>query len=123
MASIIPRFSWLVKEKMKRRFQKCRSARVRVRYLIVFNLWHQRTVREIERVLEIHNTTIYRVAKRFSEHGEASLWDGREGNGATKLSEAYLGILNDVVRSSPQDHGHRRPTWRKKRGRSSLSGI
>jgi hypothetical protein len=39
------------------------------------------------------------------------LWDGREGNGAEKLSEAYLGILDEVVRSSPLNHGWRRPTW------------
>ena len=111
MPSIISRFSWLVKEKMRKRFRKCRIALVRLRYLIVFNLWHGRSPREIEPILHVHNTTVYRVAQRFRERGEASLWDGREDNGAGKLSEAYLGILNDVVRSNPQDHGWRRPTW------------
>jgi transposase len=111
MSSIVPRVSWFVKEKMRKRFQKCRIALVRLRYLIVFNLWSGRSPREIEPILHVHNTTVYRVAKRFCERGEASLWDGREGNGAAKLSEAYLGILNDVVRSSPLEHGWRRPTW------------
>ena len=111
MPSIVPRVSWIVKEKMRKRFRKCRIALVRLRYLIVFNLWSGRSPREIEPILHVHNTTVYRVAKRFCEHGEVSLWDHRENNGAGKLSEAYLGILNQVVRSSPQDHGWRRPTW------------
>jgi len=111
MSSIVPRVSWFVKEKMRKRFQKCRIASVRLHYLMVFNLWSGRSPREIEPVLHVHNTTVYRVAKRFCELGEASLWDGRENNGADKLSEAYLGMLNTIVRSSPLDHGWRRPTW------------
>jgi transposase len=111
MLSIVPKVAWFVKEKMRKRFQKCRVALVRIRYLIVFNLWNGRGAREIEPILGVHNTTVYRVARRFRELGEASLWDGREDNGAEKLSEAYLGMLNDIVRSTPQDHGWRRPTW------------
>jgi transposase len=111
MLSIVPKVAWFVKEKMRKRFQKCRIALVRTRYLIVFNLWGGRGAREIERILDVHNTTVYRVARRFRERGEASLWDGREDNGAEKLSEAYLGMLDDIVRSTPQDHGWRRPTW------------
>jgi transposase len=111
MPVIVPKLRWSVKEKMRKRFQKCRIASVRIRYLILFNLWRGRSAREIEAVLNVHNTTVYRVAKRFRERGEAALWDGRESNGADKLSEAYLGILNDVVRSTPLAHGWRRPTW------------
>jgi transposase len=111
MESIVPKVRWSVKEKMRKRFRKCRVASVRLRYLMVFNLWAGRGARDIEPILHVHNTTVYRVAKRFREQGEASLWDGREDNGAGKLSEAFLGILNEVVRSSPLDHGWRRPTW------------
>jgi transposase len=111
MSDIIPKVSWFVKERMRKRFRKCRIALIRFRYLIVFNLWNGRGAREIESVLGVHNTTVYRVARRFRERGEASLWDGREDNGAEKLSETYLGMLNNVVRSSPLDHGWRRPTW------------
>src|SRR6516162_1720854 len=111
MSSIVPKVSWSIKEKMRKRFRKCRIALVRLRYLMVFNLWNGRSPREIEPILKVHNTTIYRVAKRFCERGEASLWDGREDNGPGKLLEAFLGVLNDVVRSSPLDHGWRRPTW------------
>src|SRR5262245_51962243 len=103
MSSIVPEVRRSVKEKMRKRFRKCRVAAVRLRYLIIFNLWNGRSARVIEAVLDVHNTTVYRLAKRFREHGEASLWDSREENGADKLSEAYLGVLNDVVRSSPLD--------------------
>jgi transposase len=111
MSDIVPRFSWLVKEKMRQRFRRCCSASVRLRYLIVFNLWHGRKVRVVESILDVHNTTIYRVAKRFRERGESSLWDGRENNGPEKLSETFLGMLDRVVRSSPPANGWRRPTW------------
>jgi transposase len=111
MSCIVPKVSWSVKEKMRKRFRKCRIALVRLRYLMVFNLWNGRSPRAIEPILHVHNTTIYRVAKRFCQLGEASLWDGRENNGADKLTEVFLGILDDVVRSSPQDHGWRRSTW------------
>jgi transposase len=111
MPDIVPQVRWSVKEKMRKRFQKCRIASVRIRYLIVFNLWSGRSARQIETILQVHNTTVYRVAQRFRERGEASLWDGRQDNGTPKLSEAYLGILNNLVRSTPLKHGWRRPTW------------
>ena len=70
-----------------------------------------RTARQTSHVLHVHNTTIYRVARKFRQHGEASLWDGRENNGVEKLSEHYLSVLDRLVRSSPLDHGWPRPTW------------
>lgn len=111
MSLIVPRMSWSVKQKMKKRFGKCRVAIVRVHYLIVFILSQGKGGRETAKLLGIHNTTVYRVAKRFRERGEASLWDGRETNGAGKLSADFLAALDHVVRSNPADHGWRRPTW------------
>lgn len=111
MSSIVPKVSLSVKEKMRKRFRKCRNAAVRVRYLIIFNLWNGRGARLIQTVLDVHNTTVYRVAKRFREHGEIGLWDRREDNGKVKLSETYLGVLDRVVRCGAQEHGWRRPTW------------
>src|SRR5437868_2181348 len=105
MSTVGPSSSCFVSDKMSKRFRIWRSASVRRRYLIVFKLSNGRSPREIEPILHVHNTTVYRVAKRFGELGEASLGDGREGNGAGKLSEAYWGILDDVVRSSPHAHG------------------
>lgn len=52
-----------------------------------------------------------RVLRRFREHGVAGLEDRRQDNGQTKVDEDYLAVLIEVVAGSPQDHGHRRPTW------------
>src|ERR1700735_1750584 len=87
MSLILPRVGYFVKERFKKRFRQCGRELVRVRYLIIMNVWNGRSAREIERVLKIHNTTVYRVVRRFRELGEASLWDGREDNGDAKLSE------------------------------------
>jgi transposase len=84
---------------------------VRIRYLIIINNWSGRSARAIENVLKVHNTTVYRVVRNFRERGEASLWDGREDNGSEKLDADFLGLLDQVVRSNPQEHGWRRPTW------------
>ncbi len=111
MALILPRPGYFVKERFLKRFQKCRQAGVRIRYLIIINVWAGRSARAIEKVLDVHNTTVYRVVKRFKEHGEASLWDGREDNGGEKLSEHFLAELDRVVRSNAEVHGWRRPTW------------
>jgi transposase len=111
MTFILPRPGFFVKERFRKRFQKCRQALVRVRYLIIINVWNGRSAREIERVLKVHNTTIYRVVRKFRERGEATLWDGREDNGREKLDADYLGLLDRIVRSNAQDHGWRRPTW------------
>jgi transposase len=111
MSRIVPALKCSVKEKMCRRFQHCTVAGVRIRYLIVFNLLHGRGAYETAELLQVHNTTVYRVARRFRERGEVSLWDRREDNGEPKLTEEYLGVLQQVVRSTPADHGWRRPTW------------
>src|SRR4051812_13423994 len=81
MAVMLPRPGFFVKQRFLKRFQKCRQAGVRVRYLIIINVWNGRSARDIEKVLKVHNTTVYRVVKCFQERGEASLWDGREDNG------------------------------------------
>jgi transposase len=111
MAFILPRPGYFVKERFLKRFRNCGQALVRVRYLIIINNWAGCSAREIEKVLKVHNTTVYRVVRNFRERGEASLWDGREDNGREKLDADYLGLLDRIVRSSPQDHGWRRPTW------------
>ena len=63
MSLILPKPSFFVKERFFKRFRKCRQALVRVRYLIIFNVWNERSAREIERVLKVHNTTVYRVVR------------------------------------------------------------
>jgi transposase len=91
--------------------RRCRNAGLRTRYLIIINLLNGRNAYETAEVLGIHNTTVYRVAKRFCRCEEAGLLDAREDNGGQKLGEAYLGTLHKIVRGSPQEYGWRRPTW------------
>jgi transposase len=111
MSAIVPQVGFFVKDRLRQHLRQCRSAGLRVRYLIVLNLIHDRGAYETAAVLGVHNTTVYRVAKRFRERGEWGLLDGREDNGTTKLDERCLDLLYRLVRSSPQDYGWRRPTW------------
>src|SRR4051794_33007442 len=101
MSSILPPVRYSVKERLLRRLRCCRDAGLRLRYLIIINLLNGRGAYETAAVLGIYNTTVYRVAKRFREHQEAGLLDAREDNGQEKLTEAFLGILDKVVRGSP----------------------
>jgi len=111
MKPIVLNVRFVVKEQLLRGLRRCNDAKVRIRYLAIINLLNGRSVATVETVLKIHNTTVYRIVKRFQAYGEAGLWDGRVDNGADKLDEAYLGKLYRVVRATPPDYGWRRPTW------------
>jgi transposase len=111
MSSILCRVRFAVKEKLCRQLRRCRNALVRVRYLIIINLLNGRSARQTAEVLGVHNTTVYRVARRFRDLGEWGLWDGREDNGHTKLDDKFLHVLHWVVQASPQAYGWRRPSW------------
>ena len=111
MSSILVGVRFSVKEKLCKQLRSCRNAGVRIRYLIVINLLNGRSAYQTAEVLGVHNTTVYRVARRFRAHGAWSLWDAREDNGETKLDEHFLSVLYRVVRAVPQQYGWRRPTW------------
>lgn len=111
MNSILAGVRFSVKEKLCKQLRRCRNAGVRIRYLIVINLLNGRSAYQTAEVLGVHNTTVYRVARRFRSHGEWSLWDAREDNGETKLDEHFLAVLYRVVHAVPQQYGWRRPTW------------
>jgi len=111
MPSILPGVRFSVKEKLCKQLRRCRIAAVRIRLLIVINLLSGRPAYETAEVLGVHNTTVYRVARRFREHGAWGLWDAREDNGPTKLDDNYLAVLYRVVRGTPPQYGWRRPTW------------
>src|SRR4051794_7040279 len=98
MCSIVGKVRFSVKEKLGKQLRRCRIAGVRLRYLMIINLLNGRSARQTAAVLGVHNTTVYRVARRFRERGEWALWDAREDNGETKLNEHYLEILYWVVR-------------------------
>ena len=54
---------------------------------------------------------VYRVIQRFREGQLAGLVDRREDNGDSNISWYYETVLFEVVAKSPQEYGHRRPTW------------
>lgn len=111
MSGIVPDLRWNSKEKLKRRIRKCQTTLERTHYLIVVNLLNERSAQDTAAALGVGRATVYRVAKRFREDGEAGLVDRREENGKRKLDEAYLAKLNEVVANAPHDYGWRRPTW------------
>lgn len=76
MSTILPRVRFAVKERLLHHLRRCRQAGLRLRYLIVLNLPNGRAAYQTAEVLGVHNTTVYRVARRFRERGEWGLWDG-----------------------------------------------
>ncbi|HCS53135.1 MAG TPA: hypothetical protein DIW81_16330, partial [Planctomycetaceae bacterium] len=111
MDGIIPALRCSTKQRLIRRLKKCREAKLRTRYLIIINLSNHRLPTQTAQVLHVSRATVYNVAERFREFGEAGLIDRREDNGEHKLSEDCLAALHEVVRSLPETHGWKRPTW------------
>lgn len=111
MPAIVLKVRYAVKQRLLKNLRRCRDAGTRQRYLIVVNVLNGRSARDTAAVLQLHNTTVYRVLGRFRRFGEAGLADGRADNGADKLGERFLGELDRLVRATPQDYGWRRPTW------------
>lgn len=111
MSTILPRLRFSVKNLLTKRLRCCTDAGTRIRYLIILRLDHGRSAEAIADFLGVHRDTVYRVAKRFRQRGVLGLLDGRVHNGPNKLTKDFLNTLDRLVRSSPQEHGHRRPTW------------
>jgi transposase len=111
MEGIVPELRFCAKEKLVNRLRSCREAKLKLRYLMIVNLVQGRTATETAGILKVGRSTVYSVARRFREFGEAGLVDRREENGEKKLDERFLASLYEVVKSSPQDHGWPRPTW------------
>lgn len=111
MEGIIPPLRHCAKERLLKQLRSCRDAKLKTRYLIIVNLIHGRSPKETAQIVGVDRSTVYRVAARFRKSGEAGLIDRREENGSRKADERYLATLYDVVKSSPQDAGWRRPTW------------
>jgi transposase len=111
MPTILPKLRFTVKERLQKNCQRCRDAKLKIRYLIILLLDKGRSPEHIARNLLVHRDTVYRVAKRYCEYSEFGLLDRRSGNGANKLKGGFLDALDRLVRGSPQDHRWLRPTW------------
>ena len=111
MSTILPRLRLAVKDRVLKSLRRCTDAKLKIRYLIIVLLNEGRSPEHIARHLEVSRSTVYRVAGRFREHGEFGLLDRRAGNGPNKTQGEFLEVLDRLVRSSPQQHGHSRPSW------------
>ena len=102
MKCILGSFSPLVKERLLKHLRRCKSAWLRLRYLIVINLLNGRGAYQTADVLGVHNTTVYRVAKRFKAQGELGLLDqpGREKGAAATDRPPARGLrdMNAIAR-------------------------
>ena len=111
MEGIVPKLCGGAKKRLLDSARSCREARWKTRYLVILNLADGVTPTETARRLKVSRSTVYRVAARFCESGEAGLIDRREENGNRKLTDESLQALHEIVASSPARHGWRRPTW------------
>lgn len=120
MEGIIPELGQRAKQRLIEQMRGCRNAKLKIRCLIIINLSEGISVTETSRRLKTARSTVYRVAARFREAGQAGLIDRREENGERKLDEPTLAALHELVESSPQDHGWKRPTWTREMLTASL---
>lgn len=97
--------------KLRKLLQNCSDAKLKVRYLVLYNLNNNVSPTEISRILVVSRSTVYRVAERYQEKGLDGLHDLREQNGNRKLTDEYLKHLTSAVGKSPQDYKWLRPTW------------
>lgn len=111
MEGIILRVCGFDKQRLLERTRSCKDGRLKTRYQIVLNIAEGRSVKDVSKALSVAESTVRRVVDRFEADGEAGLVDRREENGDLKLDEEYLGRLYQVVSSSAEDFGWRRPTW------------
>jgi transposase len=87
------------------------EAVLRTHCKVVLSMVQGNSPTQVERASLCSSSQAYRVGHRFLEDGLAGLADRREDNGEAKVSEVYEAWLVEIVAGSPQDHGHRRPTW------------
>jgi transposase len=100
-----------VKMELRRLRRWTRDAGLAQRCQMILHAAKGRSSRVIAEALGGHRSWVSRVIGRFQAHGPAGLLDRREDNGTCKLSEAFLGRLDEVVRRQPRDYGLRRPSW------------
>jgi len=100
------------RRRLRRAARKTNDAALRTRYMIVIHTAEGKSQRQIAAMLGTHTATVKRTRTRWRSDGEAGLIDRREDNGASaKVNDAYIADLLTVLRDTPRQHGHRRPTW------------
>lgn len=84
---------------------------LRVRCRVVLALVQGRRPAEVIRSGLASSSLVYTTMHRFLDDGLLGLVDRREDNGEAKVTLEYQTELLSVLRGSPRDFGHRRPTW------------
>src|SRR5258705_13156779 len=69
--------------------------------------------RKIAKALGCTRSTVSRTLSRLERFGQAGLIDRREDNGQTKADALYAQTVAWILKSSPREFFHRRPTWTK----------
>ena len=100
-----------VKVQLRRWRRTTRDAGMATRCQIILHAAKGRCSRTIAEAVGCSRSWVSRVIRRFDQHGPPGLMDGREDNGEAKLTEEFLGQLQEVVAGSPRDYGQRRSTW------------
>jgi transposase len=100
-----------VKRELRKLRKKTTDKGLALRCQIVL-LWNEGKVwLDIARAVGCSVSWVGRVIRRFRDHGVVGLYDRREDNGQSKLDEAYLARLYEIVDQQPNDFGYPRPTW------------
>ena len=108
--------TWQALSSRERRIMRCFAkgspdAVLRVRCKVIIALVQGNSPSTIHETKLASESQVYRVIKRFQQDRLAGLVDRREDNGDSQISWYYESELCMVVAGSPQDYGHRRPTW------------
>ena len=89
-----------VKRQLRKLHRQTRDKGLASRCRIVL-LWGEDALRwEIARAVGCSISWVHRVIRRFRDHRVAGLYDRREDNGQTKVDEAYLAKLYEMVRQA-----------------------
>jgi len=111
MARIVVRVRGPVKRQLRKLHRQTKDKGLASRCQIVL-LWGEGSLRfDIAKAVGVSISWVDRVIRRFRHHGVAGLHDRREDNGQTKVDEAYLAKLYEIVDKQPLDFKYPRPTW------------
>src|SRR5688572_33446909 len=98
------------REKLRRKAQRCKDARLKTRYLIVLRSAEGWSGRRTAAALGCSPSHVSRTLARWRELGEAGLVDRREDNRRAKADEPYVGMVRRGRGGTPQGLLRRRPT-------------
>lgn len=97
--------------RLRAKAAKCTDILLAMRYRIIVLSAEGWSRPRIAAATGWHVSTISCVRKRWMQHGEAGLIDGREDNGPSKVDDHYAATLRLVAADRSTDWNHRRPTW------------